>query len=286
MEKETAPGLKLFDNAHSYSEAAKLLCDKAGEKYSTENTYLNHSAAIYAGLAIEYYLKALYFVEYAKKFDEHGKTPHDFYTLYSSLKHKTRKNLEYQFFNLTSNRNMLRSPGILKKRSASGLNPSFTSAFIPHHRMLPTCSFFLKWKKFLREQYSIKNRNGRTAQLRPVFQHPANYEKPFQIGWALFGMDNLLLSTGSTICPFRFFYSGPRRSPAGAVLAPFRRIRGAGSSDQVLPQDSSPPSKPVGRIHAPFPRWKLRCESHSVGGFSGSSPGGPLKLKNPRRPKG
>ena len=64
MRNNLATGLKLFDNACSYSRAAKLLRRKPGESGTSANMHIGQSAAIYAGLAVEFYLKTLFFLEH------------------------------------------------------------------------------------------------------------------------------------------------------------------------------------------------------------------------------
>lgn len=99
-------GLKLFNNACAYSQAAKLLCAKTVETTIPYHTHMGQSAAVYAGLAVEHYLKTLHFLEHKREYTERGKPPHDFFALYSALRNKTRKDLEYRFFNLTTKQNM------------------------------------------------------------------------------------------------------------------------------------------------------------------------------------
>lgn len=97
MDTDAQPGFKLFENACAYSTAAKLLSDEPAAKCTTVYTHLSQSAAIYAGLAIDYYLKTLYFLQHKKQYNEHGKTPHDFSSIYSELKHRIQKDLEILF---------------------------------------------------------------------------------------------------------------------------------------------------------------------------------------------
>lgn len=97
MENDLQPGLKFLDYARSYSEAAKQLTTKPKKRRKCEHTHLNQSAAIYAGLSIDFYLKTLYFLEHKHEYNDQGKTPHDFHALYKTLKNKTKKELETRF---------------------------------------------------------------------------------------------------------------------------------------------------------------------------------------------
>lgn len=106
LELDPQPALKLLDNARSYSEAAKSITTQPKNRRKCEQTHLSQSAAIYAGLALDCYLKTLYFLEHKEEYSEKGKTPHDFHTMYQSLNHKTQKNLEALFTKLLSKRDM------------------------------------------------------------------------------------------------------------------------------------------------------------------------------------
>ncbi len=97
METEAQPGFRLFENAHAYSQAAKLLNGKTAVGCNSRYMHLSQSAAVYAGLAIDYYLKTLYYLQNKKEYCEQGKTPHDFSTMYGELKHRIRKDLEERF---------------------------------------------------------------------------------------------------------------------------------------------------------------------------------------------
>lgn len=100
MDTDPHPGLKLFDNARAYAKAVKLLNTKPTTKYKPVYAHLSQSAAVYAGLAIDYYLKTLYYLQFKRGYNEYGKTPHDFSSIYKQLKHKTRKELEIRFTTL------------------------------------------------------------------------------------------------------------------------------------------------------------------------------------------
>lgn len=97
METDPQPGFRLFENARAYSKAARLLNAKTAVRYNSRYKHLSQSAAIYAGLALDYYLKTLYYLQHKKEYNEHGKTPHDFSTMYDELKHRIRKDLESRF---------------------------------------------------------------------------------------------------------------------------------------------------------------------------------------------
>lgn len=97
METDPQPGFRLFKNARAYSKAANLLNAKTAVKCNPRYAHLTQSAAIYAGLAIDYYLKTLYYLHHKKEYNEHGKTPHDFSAMYDELKHRIRKDLESHF---------------------------------------------------------------------------------------------------------------------------------------------------------------------------------------------
>lgn len=97
METDPHPGFKLFDNARAYSKAATLMNAKAAAKCNAVFTHVSQSSAIYAALAIDYYLKTLYYLQHKKEYRDYGKTPHDFSSIYNELKHKTKKDLENRF---------------------------------------------------------------------------------------------------------------------------------------------------------------------------------------------
>ena len=97
METDPHPGFKLFDNARAYSKAAILMNARVAVECNTVFTHVGQSSAIYAALAIDYYLKTLYYLQHKKEYRDYGKTPHDFSSLYNELKHNTKKDLEHRF---------------------------------------------------------------------------------------------------------------------------------------------------------------------------------------------
>ena len=136
MENDLQPGLKFLEYARSYSEAAKQLTTKPKKRRKCEHTHLNQSAAIYAGLAIDFYLKTLYSLEHKHEYNEQGKTPHDFHALYKTLKNKTQKELETQFTTILSKQELETSTENRIFRDLKELLKIWTNAFM-HLRVNP-----------------------------------------------------------------------------------------------------------------------------------------------------
>lgn len=136
MENDLQPGLKFLDYARSYSEAAKQLTTKPKKRRKCEHTHLNQSAAIYAGLAIDFYLKTLYFLDHKHEYKEDEKIPHDFHTLYKTLKHKTKKELETRFTTILSKQELETSTENRLFRNLKEILKIWTNAFM-HLRVNP-----------------------------------------------------------------------------------------------------------------------------------------------------
>ncbi len=97
---------KLYTNAISYSDTANVLNTKSPSKCDSRYKHRRLSAAVYEALAIEHYLKALYFCAVHREYDERGRKNHDFYTLYTALPQQIRKDIEGQFLFLLEKREM------------------------------------------------------------------------------------------------------------------------------------------------------------------------------------
>jgi hypothetical protein len=154
---------KLYTNAVAYSDAANVLNAKIPSKCDSRYKHRRLSAAVYEALAIEHYLKALYFVRYNKEYDERGRKNHDFYTLYTALPQQIRKDIEGQFVILLEKREMIDvlevedRDNIKIPRDMIGTLKLWANTFM-HLRLCPTIPvsinlfFFSELEMVLKEQ--------------------------------------------------------------------------------------------------------------------------------------
>jgi hypothetical protein len=97
----------MFQNACSYSKAAGVLNELAlGRQSSPRLRDLCLPSAVNAALALELFLKTLYFLEKGEDFRVNGKHSHDFHRLFGQLDVQRRQKMEAIFAQKLSNRNM------------------------------------------------------------------------------------------------------------------------------------------------------------------------------------
>lgn len=97
----------MFQNACSYSKAAGVLNELALGKQSSQRTRdLAVPSAVNAALALELFLKTLYFLERGKDFKIKDRHSHDFHALYLDLEAGGRQRMEESFAERLSRRSM------------------------------------------------------------------------------------------------------------------------------------------------------------------------------------
>jgi len=97
----------MFQNACSYSKAAGVLNKLALGKQSSQNTRdLALPSSVNAALALELFLKTLYFLERGEDFKINGRHSHDFHALYCDLEAGRRQKMEEYFAERLSKRSM------------------------------------------------------------------------------------------------------------------------------------------------------------------------------------
>jgi hypothetical protein len=97
----------MLQYACSYSKAAGLLNDLAlGSQSSQRTRDLALPSAVNAALALELFLKTLYFLERGEDFKVKGRHSHDFHVLYCQLEVQRRQKMDAFFTQRLSKRNM------------------------------------------------------------------------------------------------------------------------------------------------------------------------------------
>jgi hypothetical protein len=97
----------MFQNACSYSKAAGVLNELALGRQSSQRTRdLAVPSAVNAALALELFLKTLYFLERGEDFKIKGRHSHDFHALYCELEVQRRQKMEEFFAQRLSKRSM------------------------------------------------------------------------------------------------------------------------------------------------------------------------------------
>ena len=127
----------MFQNACSYSKAAGVLNDLAlGSQSSQRTRDLAVPSAVNAALALELFLKTLYFLERGEDFEVNGRPSHDFHALYCKIQDQRRQKMDGFFAQRISKRSMSdveqmeRESSLLVPRDLVGNLKSWKDVFV------------------------------------------------------------------------------------------------------------------------------------------------------------